>query len=245
MYIQRYGELLSYVTDRQHRADQVLRIESYINPPTQVLLRGGDPVMQRFLEISGVRYLSSLDNDRDALLSPASASANYHLVWQQAHWQLWEDSLTQPRTFVTGDFAVHKDAAAIFSDMFHSGVAGRHIVIEQDPGFPSVPQASGSAKIVTYTPNTITIQANTDHPALVYLSDTYSKAFRVTVDGKEAPILRANYAFRAVPILAGTHTVVMYYSTTMWQWGTAISVALWILSGIGCIVLVKKRFLTW
>lgn len=44
-------------------------------------------------------------------------------------------------------------------------------------------------------------------PALLYVADAWSDSWFATVDGKEAPVLRANHAYRAIPVPAGTHTV--------------------------------------
>jgi hypothetical protein len=41
------------------------------------------------------------------------------------------------------------------------------------------------------------------------------------VDGREAPLLRANHTFRAIPVPAGQHEVVMRYSretVAIWAW---------------------------
>jgi hypothetical protein len=198
--------------------------------------------MQRFLEVTGVRYLVNLDNGKDA---EKAITPNFNLRWQRGNWQVWEDTLTLPRVFVTGDFSVAAEMDKILADLFNTENPLRHIVIEKDPGFLSDPDARGSASIISYTPNTITITAMSDRPALVYLSDTYSRAFGATVDGKEVEIIRANYAFRALPIPAGTHTVVMKYSTELWSWGTGISFGFWVVGGILCLVVVKKRRMLW
>lgn len=245
MYIQRYGELMAYVTDPQHRADRVLRIESYINPAADELLMDQHAIVQRFLEISGTKYIVTVDNDADHSIKEQSARAHYKKVWQEGHWQIWEDKMTQPRTFVTGDFSVETNNQAILSDIFSSAYRPRHITLESSPGFAANIAATGSAEIISFTANTITIHANADKRALVYLSDTFSRTFRARVDGKSAPLLRANYAFRAVAIPAGIHTVQMYYDTTLWNIGTGISIALWVFGGVSTYLLVRLKRIIW
>lgn len=240
MYIGRYGELLSYVTDPQRRTTQVLRIESYINPPTQKLLTGQDPVMQRFLRLDGARYIVALAHDRDVLTESDIAESAYHIVWQNDDWQIWEDTEALPRVFLTADFRIKATKDAILNEIFSLNTPARRIVIEQNPMIDSHPEVSGTARISTYTPNSITITAQSDKPALVYLSDTYSRWFEASVDGKKAPLLRANYAFRAVPIPAGSHTIVMKYAAFWWNIGTSISIVFWIGGIMLCVILVKR-----
>jgi uncharacterized membrane protein YfhO len=125
--------------------------------------------------------------------------------------------------------------------MFNGTKPLRHIVIERQPGIKIDPSATGSAAIVRYTPNTITINANATAPALLFLSDTYSRMFSATVDGKPAEILRADYSYRAVAIPQGNHTVVMSYRLTPWIIGTTVSGILWITGGLMGVVLVRKK----
>jgi uncharacterized membrane protein YfhO len=43
------------------------------------------------------------------------------------------------------------------------------------------------------------------------LADTHYPGWFATVDGQSEPLLRANYAFRAVRVPAGPHTIVFDY----------------------------------
>ncbi|HEY0810700.1 MAG TPA: YfhO family protein, partial [Longimicrobiales bacterium] len=78
------------------------------------------------------------------------------------------------------------------------------------------------------------LQVNTDAPALLMVLDNYYKAWHAQVDGRDTPILRANHTFRAIPVPAGQHEVVMTYSAetvSMWAFVSgAILVLLTILA---------------
>jgi hypothetical protein len=62
-------------------------------------------------------------------------------------------------------------------------------------------------------------------PALLVVADNWYPAWRATVDGAEAPVLRANYTQRAVPVSAGTHEVVMWYDAGVLRGGMLASLA--------------------
>jgi len=55
--------------------------------------------------------------------------------------------------------------------------------------------------------------------------DTYDPGWKVTVDGRPAPLLRANVAFRGVLLPAGRHVVEQVYRPWTVVYGLAASAA--------------------
>ena len=55
------------------------------------------------------------------------------------------------------------------------------------------------------------LAVETPTPQLLFLSDAYYPDWQATIDGREAKILRADYAFRAVVVPAGNHEVTFDY----------------------------------
>jgi uncharacterized membrane protein YfhO len=78
---------------------------------------------------------------------------------------------------------------------------------------PPIEPASGNgiAEIISYKPNEVIIRAQSDAPKLLFLSDTYDKGWKVSVDGGNAALLRADYDFRAVSVPPGSHTIRFVY----------------------------------
>lgn len=68
----------------------------------------------------------------------------------------------------------------------------------------------------------VEVQAN--EPALVVISQSFSRNWRATVDGQAVPLLRANHAFQAVAVPAGKHELVLQYQDHAFQLGAGISV---------------------
>jgi hypothetical protein len=98
--------------------------------------------------------------------------------------------------------------------------------------------ASESVKIVQYQPQRVELVARLDRPGLVILADTYYPGWRLTVDGKAAPIYRANRLMRAAAVAAGQHTLVYTYEPASLRAGV-------FLSAVGLIVLVGLGWSTW
>ncbi len=53
--------------------------------------------------------------------------------------------------------------------------------------------------------------------------DTFYPGWTARVDGAEAPILRANYAFRAIPVAAGEHVVTLRFAPRRWVLGITLA----------------------
>ena len=133
--------------------------------------------MQRFLRISGVKYLVESQDDAKIHLSGVSVQNPYQIAWENIDWRIWADADVLPRTFVTGDFRIQSDSQQILRQMFDFNHSPRQVILEHDPGIPINSFATGSAEIIRSTPNSIIIRSESDKPALVFLSDTYSNAF--------------------------------------------------------------------
>ncbi len=83
-------------------------------------------------------------------------------------------------------------------------------------------------------PNRVTIHITLETPGYLVLADTWYPGWEATVDGRPAPLMRANYAFRAVWLERGEHTVEMAYRPASLVAGGIISVtALLALSWLG------------
>ncbi|MEJ7654868.1 MAG: hypothetical protein WKH64_16785 [Chloroflexia bacterium] len=65
--------------------------------------------------------------------------------------------------------------------------------------------------ITSYVADRIEMRVNLSSPGLVVLSELDYPAWKVKVDGRAQPVVRADGALRAVAAPAGEHTMVWYY----------------------------------
>jgi hypothetical protein len=70
---------------------------------------------------------------------------------------------------------------------------------------------AGKATITVDGINQVTIKTAANRPSQLVLADGYYPGWRAYVDGKAAPIVLANRAFRAVALPSGEHQVDFYY----------------------------------
>jgi hypothetical protein len=88
-------------------------------------------------------------------------------------------------------------------------------------------------------PNRVTIHAVVEAPGYLVVADTWYPGWQARVDGERVDILRANYAFRAVPLEAGEQTVEMVYRPASILWGAGIT------AGGGSLLIAGLVWSTW
>jgi hypothetical protein len=85
--------------------------------------------------------------------------------------------------------------------------------------------AAESATVRYDGPARAVIDVHMTKPGLVVLADAFDSGWRLTIDGRAAPILRANLLMRAAAVSAGSHTLVFTYSPSSLRIGATVSLA--------------------
>jgi uncharacterized membrane protein YfhO len=115
------------------------------------------------------------------------------------------------------------------------------VVLEEDTGFinkacyisdiiPLIEQDTGNEVIIS-------VHAPTD--GWLVLSDTWYPGWSVSIDGKQARLYKANYAFRALEIPSGAHEVIFTYNPLSFKIGGIIT--LLVIAGIGFFIKSRRK----
>jgi hypothetical protein len=169
-----------------------------------------------------------------------STDGNYRLV-HSGDVKIYENLDVLPRAFVVHQAEVIPDddqAVARLRDPDFD--PAQTIVI--DGGEPLAAEGTGWAEIVGYAPEEVVVDVTTDAPGYLLLTDTFYPGWQVTVDGGPAEMLRADLAFRAVPLEPGVRRVVFSYQPASVRWGAWISglaLLLWLV-GLAWLILRRK-----
>ena len=84
----------------------------------------------------------------------------------------------------------------------------------------------GTITLTEYQPNKLTYDFKANKDQLVVFSEIWTqKGWKMTIDGQESPLLRANYILRCALIPSGEHQIVMEYAPKAWKMGNAVSLA--------------------
>ncbi len=100
------------------------------------------------------------------------------------------------------------------------------VILEENPGIDRPREAAhieSRVEIVDYSPNEIVLSVESDRAGIVVLSEWHYPAWKAWVDGVEVPVLRADYALRAVAVEPGVHRIRFAYSSEMFNLGLLIS----------------------
>jgi hypothetical protein len=103
------------------------------------------------------------------------------------------------------------------------------VLLAKDPGLPPVSDNSNrpdsKVELTKFSENELSIDVVGDHPGVLYIPEYYEKNWKARVNGKPVEVIRANGAFRAVPVLAGRQRVELFYSQVSMKIGLGVSAA--------------------
>lgn len=83
----------------------------------------------------------------------------------------------------------------------------------------------GSCSILSFEGERIQLSVSANHPCYLVLSEVHYPGWRAEVMGKEVPVLRGNYLFRAIPLDAGNHTVTLRFVSWPFRIGLVVSLS--------------------
>ncbi len=160
---------------------------------------------------------------------------------------VFENHNAFPRTFMVDSFVVMDSCWPAIIETVNGRTDLRRVaLLEQPPDIPIHHAADTTARatIDYYDDDTISISVSCETNQLLILTDTWYSAWRASVDGKPAEILRVDGAFRAVPVPAGSKKVDFAFHSPYVRAGaitslTTLSVIASI--GLGALFLRRKR----
>jgi len=97
----------------------------------------------------------------------------------------------------------------------------------------------GGARVVSDNGNSCVFEVDASKPAILFVADNFFPNFIARVDGRPAQIWRANYAYRAVPVDQGRHTVEFTWRPYDFYAGAAVTSGS--IVALVCLWLVRRR----
>ncbi len=125
---------------------------------------------------------------------------------------LYRNRAVLPRAFLAPEFEIVPDSEARLARLTRQDIDfSRVIVLEEDPGIPASTSPAGSVQWITKGPDEYAVRVEAPDPQILFVSNNWLPYWKATIDGEDTPLLRANHAFQAVPVPAGTHDVSIRY----------------------------------
>jgi len=185
---------------------------------------------------AALRALSLL-SVHDLLLGPQQAAQlklhgpGLRIAYRGADGVVYANDRALPRVFlVASQQPVSGDAAAL-ATVSAPGFDARRVAVTDHP-LPGLPTAaggaatnpgSGSARLRSYGPERIVVDASAPRHSLVVLTDDFYPGWQATVDGRAQPVQRVDLLLRGVSVGPGQHTVVLRYVPASWRIGWIVS----------------------
>lgn len=143
----------------------------------------------------------------------------------------------RPYALLLSQYEVIPDDAAALARLDAPDFAARRtVILNADPGVEILPEATdGSARVVAFAPETLTIEIDSPQPAILSIAQVDYPGWRATIDAADAPILRAYGVLTAVVVPEGARTVRLTYDPLSYRAGALISLVAW--GGLGILSL--------
>jgi Bacterial membrane protein YfhO len=228
----RFGlyEARGYDLPIERRYDKLWR--RYLSPelPSVAGLLGAIPLSLPKVTPDRLRVLSLL-GVRDVIQPPGDPELEVdglRPVYSGPDARVYGNKEALPRAWVVGDErVVDGEEAALDAVGAASWDPRREAIVEQPV---EVDGGGGTARIASYEPEEVVVEAESRGAGLLVLSDLHYPGWKAEVDGHEVDIERVNYLMRGIPLEPGTHRVEFQYEPLSWRIG-------WILSLAGLLVM--------
>jgi hypothetical protein len=169
-------------------------------------------------------------------LSHLASKGDHTLVYRSEDVAVYQNHDALPRVFlVHGARAAPDDEEALrilrepdFDPRVEVLLASEQIITGQPPA-----TGGDRAELLTYDTGRVVVRVEAAADGYLVLTDAWYPGWRVSVNGQESPLLRADVIFRAVHLPAGEHVVEFTYAPQSFRTGVWVTVAaLLLLSGL-------------
>lgn len=149
--------------------------------------------------------------------------------WWDGVLKVYENPHVLPRAYVVYQAVVIPEETAQARALLRTDPRFT-VILDRSP--PVAPVGDGRswtpAAVVQATRHALTIDLEASAPGVMVTSETAYPGWSAEVDGRGVPLLRANYAFRAVAVGPGRHRVEMRFRSRPAQAGLSLSAAGWL-----------------
>lgn len=183
---------------------------------------------KRLFSFGAIKYLVTplnLVGDQDFKLVNLALAVRDWVI------RIYEYQNSLPRAYFTSRVKVVDSQVGAETELFYKGQEDSlTTILEKVPNMMVPDQKPSKDKpevdIIVDEDQKVVVKVIAPQPGYLVLSDTYYPGWRAYLEDKtEVRIVRANYNFRAVPLLAGDHTVTFIYQPESFLRGLRISLA--------------------
>ncbi len=136
---------------------------------------------------------------------------------------VYENTAALPRAYLVGRALNAPTAKDAYAALHSPGFDPRTTVVLQATELPRSAEGGGTVTWTSRGTDRLELQVDAKADSILVVSDTDYPGWEAELDGVPTPILRANLAFRAIAVPAGSHRVVMKFRPSSARNGLLVS----------------------
>jgi hypothetical protein len=156
-----------------------------------------------------------------------SIDPSYRLV-HSGDVKIYENLTVLPRAFVVHKSVVAESDEQALNYLRTKDLDPSDTVVLREGLTLDAEEGRSTARIVSYEPHEVQLEASLDSPGYLILTDTHYPGWTAAVDGQEAPIVLANLYLRAVLLEPGEHTVTFQFKPQTVRQGLIVGALSWL-----------------
>ncbi|MGN6363090.1 MAG: YfhO family protein, partial [Thermomicrobiales bacterium] len=168
-----------------------------------------------------------------------TSSGQFREVGRGRDYILYQNNASAPLAFIVGRAAPAAQPEEAWAAISAAGFDPRAVVYlspaldgtssplpDFDQGAPQ-----GTVAVAQTGTDAVTASVESDREAILVFSEVAYPGWRATIDGRAAPLLTADYTFRAVEVPSGRHEVRLTFAPPLWRGS-------WLIAGVTALVVV-------
>lgn len=197
-----------------------------------------DLLNNKYLLIYNPATINEGSSDR-LLFNQIGDAKKFEKVFQDKSVTIFKNNNVFPRAFFVSDWEIKSDKEALSELVNKDFPLGKKIIIDREINLTKSKEVDSEVKYEFYSPERSLINVSTDKEGFLFVSESWYPGWITKVDGVDTPIYRANYAFRAVPVLKGNHKVEFIYNPLSLKIGKILSLTT--LAFLAGVLIYEKR----
>ncbi len=168
-------------------------------------------------------------NIRYVISQVAIDKPGYSLVFDQPNYMVYRNEKAYPRAYMAYSYQVITDKKQMLETMVSNPDLLRTTVLFSQPP-PSTPreyttptEIPPKVEFTYYGLDRTVLSIDTQRDGYLVVSDLYTPDWKAKMDGNATPVVDADYAYRAVYLTAGDHSVEFYYQPVSYSVGRVMS----------------------
>ncbi|MCL4365630.1 YfhO family protein [Patescibacteria group bacterium] len=228
LHLLQFSKIMSHINNGNLLSSSTSRYEELTN------------YQSAFIDAASVKYFIVIGKNEKGeipggLIDAGFKKTNYQKVFQDGSAMILENSNALPKAYFAKSFLI-ASPSQIENIMANPSFDPRTVAVLSANLNTKAVTGTGSAEVISFSPNQVKIKTKTDQEEILILADQYEDGWRAKIDGQDSKISPANLIFRAVKVPVGTHEIIFSYYPQSFDMGLKIAVSALLVLGFSTLV---------